>query len=339
MALQAPFAPFRRMAYDRNRVSRIRRTTGLKPAQDCVAVYLIFQPKGVLPSTLRTCRFLNDNGFSVHLVSNAALSDTDRAALATVCTLVLERPNFGYDFGGYRDGILDILATGALPERLLVMNDSIWFPLFDDSDLLKQMRETPFDIFGPAIKVRPNKPHKDHICSFMFSYSNRLVRSCDFADYWQNLHMSDEKQAVIFRNEMKMTYKLSQCGFSYGALYDFEDVFPITRHPSLSHVDAYINAQQNGLQADTPKPIERDPAGISAAQPAGLGRTRETLARPVGQGPSSYDVVSVPKIQLPFLKKDHALRFSSQRRLLKAMPIFAKIDPVIRAEIAGWDGA
>jgi len=70
---------------------------------------------------------------------------------------VIERPNFGYDFGGYRDGILLLEAWGIAPERLLILNDSIWMPLAPNSTLIDRFEAAEGAVIGGILhpdKVR-----------------------------------------------------------------------------------------------------------------------------------------------------------------------------------------
>ncbi|MGL6209267.1 MAG: rhamnan synthesis F family protein [Paracoccaceae bacterium] len=336
MVLTSPFDPLARRAYDRNRLSRIKRTTGQMPEQACVAIYLIYQPSGILPSTLLACRFLNDHGFSVHVVSNAPLSDADRLALAEVSSLVLERPNFGYDFGGYRDGILDILDSGTLPDRLLVLNDSIWFPLFDDTDLLEQIRQTPFDIWGPLMTRDPD-PREEHIHSYMFSFSRRIMASPQFRAYWRTLFMSNNKVAVISRNEKRMTHEIAGGQFTYSALRDFDDL-PRALHALPFQDLVEFVGHQVAIGQRHAMLLEARRAELDDAEWAQLAFEAIEQRKLSSFVLMVHPMIAVRELRLPFLKKDKAPHCQAQRRLLKAMPVYAEINPVIRAEIDGWDG-
>lgn len=101
---------FRRY-YDLVTSKEIRRSNGAAPLQREVAIYLIYPGRGILASHLFMLRELQREGISPIVVSNLPLRHQDRDRLLDTATLIIERPNVGYDFGGYRDGILDIAET------------------------------------------------------------------------------------------------------------------------------------------------------------------------------------------------------------------------------------
>lgn len=65
-----------------------------------LAIFLIYQPTGIAKSVYRTCEYLNSQGYSVMLVSNGSVEIPEREILLETCAFLLERPNFGHDFGG-----------------------------------------------------------------------------------------------------------------------------------------------------------------------------------------------------------------------------------------------
>ncbi len=93
------------------------------------ALVLCWQPRGLAPSFLDMLDHLVTCGYAPFVVSNAPLSSADRQSLHPRIWRAVERPNFGYDFGGYRDGLFLLRRWGIRPDRLVILNDSIWFPL------------------------------------------------------------------------------------------------------------------------------------------------------------------------------------------------------------------
>ena len=69
---------------------------------------------------------LRNAGISTLVVSNIPLRDPDRSQLVELTTVVIERPNVGYDFGGYRDGIFDFTENLQNLDRVCLLNDSVW---------------------------------------------------------------------------------------------------------------------------------------------------------------------------------------------------------------------
>ena len=71
-----------------------------------IAIYLIFPANGIDEFHERTLEELLKNCYSTVIVSNAKLPKTDLELLKKYSLRIIERANYGYDFGGYREGIL-----------------------------------------------------------------------------------------------------------------------------------------------------------------------------------------------------------------------------------------
>ena len=125
--------PIAQRRHDTWRESHFKPETGQVGYQGNVALFLIYQPNGIEASILRTCDHLAGKGYAPLVISNTPLSKTDRTELKNRCWVFAERPNIGYDFGGYRDGLWLLGKMGVVPDNLLVLNDSVWFPIFEDS--------------------------------------------------------------------------------------------------------------------------------------------------------------------------------------------------------------
>jgi hypothetical protein len=75
----------------------------------------------------------------------------DRTTFQELSHMIVERPNFGYDFGGYRDGVWLIGKLGLRPREVLFLNDSVWFPILKNATLLAEMRATSQDYVGTQV--------------------------------------------------------------------------------------------------------------------------------------------------------------------------------------------
>lgn len=109
------YDPFRRIYYDWIERKSITRLEGAVPCGDKIAIYLIFPRHSLLTSHLEAIRYIAAAGYAPLVVSNLPLTEDDRARVTAGAWRYLERPNFGYDFGGYRDAILDLSRFGAAP--------------------------------------------------------------------------------------------------------------------------------------------------------------------------------------------------------------------------------
>ena len=319
---------WQRRRYDLRKAKLVAFHAGAGAMHENVAVFLLYQPKGVLDSTLETCRYLVRNGYTVLIVSNAPVSAADRARLLPLCHTLMERPNFGYDFGGYRDGVLHVLNSGWQPENLLVLNDSVWFPVLENCDFLLQVKTQTAEIFGPILS-------HGHLHSYMYNFKRRLVTSDFFRNYWQELPMTNNKVSVVQRCEKSLSPVMQKAGFSLGWFAsNAESVNAICDLPDdeLAEVIAYDKCNDNSLG--------RAFAGFSLCQPnwrkmATTICKRNILKRNILK---DHPLVLLRDLQVPVLKKDRALQYARQRRALLASPLAISLESAVLMELQTWDG-
>jgi hypothetical protein len=215
----------RREEYERDFDQVTRLTEGAKAAQDRIAIFLIFQPKGVAPSVLETCRWLVSEGYAPFVVSNGPLDDAGRNAIAAESWRLLERPNFGYDFGGYRDGIRLLWRWNLAPERLIVMNDSVWLPMVPDLMARLEAKVPQADIVG---LLRDEKVQHDidggqetgwwHIESYFYLMTPSALAHPEFRAFWQDYKMTDFKPHTIKFGELGFSRRMMAAGLRLEAL-------------------------------------------------------------------------------------------------------------------------
>ncbi len=222
--------------YDRTRLDRIRMFDGKLPKSDRIAIFLIFPKTGLLQSHLQTLEYFRSKGYATLVVSNLPLSDTDRKRLSESCWQIMERPNFGYDFGGYRDGVLHLSKDLKSLERLVFINDSVWFPLPKGRDWLDDVEALGVDFAGAASNYGTPRPaidkfrstkwsysinhHNFHVCSFAFCLRPTVMRHFGFLKFWQNLRLTDEKKRTVRRGEIGFTQWALSSSFNVGTTLD-----------------------------------------------------------------------------------------------------------------------
>lgn len=329
-------APRAKRAYDAGKGEQIRLTPGTAPRSDELAVLLLYQPKGITPSTLHTLAHFAAHGISTLVVSNAPLSNTDRDSLAAHAWQIMERPNYGYDFGGYRDGVLHIL-EGETPRRLFVLNDSIWFPLTPDSDLITEARASDADLFGFVLNDRMRGAHRAHLQSYFFRFGPKAVQSPAFEAYWRDLFLTNNKNLVVRRCEIPMTGTFRGMGFSVAARHRYSDGAQALKgldNATLARVIAY-QAQVDTRNAPRLKPhLESDPldaawrARVEADIDAGRLDKYFLIAHPA---------VLIGQLRVPLLKKDRQAIYQLQRKELLEGGYDTDFAPGVRDEVRGWD--
>lgn len=194
-------------------------------ARNKVALLLIYQPAGLAESIVWTCEHLVQRGYAPLVVSNTPLSPDDLERLRPVIWRAVERPNFGYDFGGYRDGIWLLDQWQVRPEVLLVLNDSIWFPLYPDEDLLHRMEHSPADFVG-ALQLDPLRKQegvpsrkRPFFGSFFLMFKRTACEHPAFRRFWADYRNTSNKYKTIRRGERGLSHALMDAGLSCEAMY------------------------------------------------------------------------------------------------------------------------
>jgi len=289
--------------YRHNRAARVGFSThdGALAQGPKIALILVYQPNGVAPATIAMCAHLHARGYAPFVVSNAPLSPQDRTALAPVTWRMLERPNFGYDFGGYRDGILQLLRWNIVPDRLLIFNDSIWFPLTPNETLLTELEASSADLTGTILRERGAERFLESYC-YMIPRATFLLPA--FQAFWRDLALTSNKYKVIRRGERGFSRAMIAAGLSVVGLYTQaafmakvtaqNDGFLANMLRHSTHFDPMHEASRQALLSD---------AGSVGWRDRMLGQVRATLARE--QVYAAYPYAFVQLFNYPILKKSN----------------------------------
>ena len=316
-------------------------TQGTQAMGSKVAVYVLFQPNGVADSTYIALEYLRKHGFSILIASNASLSERDRKKLAASAWTVVERPNFGYDFGAYRDSILYLRNQGIEPDHLLLMNDSTWFPLSLNSTALDHVMSVSAPFFGFVYKVENSKLSKlagDHMESHFLSFRKPALDCIEFKDFWTHYKMSSSRRRTIQIGEKGITRAMENAGFASDGM--------ISHKSFLAYLDNKTNSELRGILLEavyhrTREQTERDQmvknyADTDTWRADALAHFDRCLDCGHYFVSTAFIAVTLPELHLPFIKKAREERFHLTRKCVVnqlADDDRVEIDPIILAEI------
>jgi hypothetical protein len=320
----------RQAQYDRDK--RLLITEGDCIRLDDLAVLLLYPVDGVATSTLEALEHLQSYGVAPVVVSNLLLSATDRAALAARAHLVIERPNRGYDFGGYRDGILEIISRGQITGHLFVLNDSIWFPLSENCTLVEDARRDPSDLFGIHFNYREDNPERSHLQSYFYRFGPRITGSANLADFWRDLIVYESKDLTIRRCEMVLTHWFASRGFTIGQVCKIEDF-----RAAISSLEGEDRtALVDYLVATGDKHASLSASRLKAgAYASGDDWKTDALDGLLGRFVlASHPTVLLEKLRFPVLKKDRQQIYHIQRAVALEDRYIHSLSKTVRAEMA-----
>lgn len=297
------------------------------------AIYLIYPNSGVQKSHILALDRITASGYSPIVVSNLALSSGDRALVAKSSHVLIERPNFGYDFGGYRDGILFLKERIHGLQRLVLLNDSVWFPMPGSYDWLSTSEKSADD-FVAAIwawgmerqdpenyalsewKIDKRRRHF-HYASFALSFSAKVLKDSGFRKFWHLLRLTDDKNVTVRRGEMGLTRWIVRHGYSHSATTELTD-FP-TLLARLS--DGELRAMFDRLISVTDPDMERFRELFTQqldGGKAGRPELEKMIICSVARQGASYAIADflVTRQSFPFLKKSPCTTSAGAARIM-----------------------
>ena len=202
-----------------------------------IAVYAIYPITGLKPSHLTAVKHIADSGYSPLIVSNATLSNPDRDLLLKYGWKLIERPNFGRDFGAYRDAILHIQPIVQSISRLALLNDSCWFPIPSNLCWLRLAEACNRDLVGSTSNhIRQSRPllgsqpqswtYGDsngrlfHLQSFSLLISGPMISNPGHFRFWKRLRLSQKYEKTIIRGEVGFSQWAKRSGYTLGSTVD-----------------------------------------------------------------------------------------------------------------------
>ncbi|WP_333817349.1 rhamnan synthesis F family protein [Tabrizicola sp.] len=203
--------------HDRDRPKLVQRHDGAQAFGTRIAALLIFQPGAMPASVPESCDLLTGLGYSVLVVSNGPLQPQARADLLPHVWRLLERPNLGYDFGGYREAVMHLWDEGADPDELLILNDSVWIVASAFPAFLDRLRAMEAEVTGSVLR---SKKGKRWIESYFFRFNRAALTAPAFRAFWQGYRLVGSKFGVIRQGERDFSVNLSAGGLRVGGLGD-----------------------------------------------------------------------------------------------------------------------
>jgi len=192
--------------------ARVTAHRGEAPLGKKIAILLIYQPKYVANSVRFTISHLVANDYSVVIVANGGMRSEAIQTMLQDVAMVVVRPNFGHDFGGYRDGLKVIGGHLIKAKSLLLINDSIWFPLRSDDDLIRRMEAATTGLSGPMFECKANRRHKGHFESYMLYFGIEAITSQAFITYWKRYKITKVRRKVLRHGEKGLSRALLDAG-------------------------------------------------------------------------------------------------------------------------------
>lgn len=156
-------------------------------------------------------------------VTNANLDQKELDKVRLKGCQVKKRKNLGFDFGAWRDVLLEYGQEKIEQfDEIVLVNNSCYAPLFDIREIFAEMEDKDLDFWGNTIFPYYSDGrylHKnyipEHLQSYFIVFNKKVLQSGAFWRFWKNVPNYGNLTDVIANCETQLTKALSEAGFSY----------------------------------------------------------------------------------------------------------------------------
>jgi hypothetical protein len=142
-------------------------------------------------------------------------------------SIVLRKPNVGYDFGSWAVGMHQYLGLLGR-DRVLLLNDSLVGPFDTISPLIEDFERSDADVWG-AVRTTQFTPH---LQSFILGFVGGVLLDAPIRRFWTHLPIETAKAAIIERYELGLSRLLGSEAYATEAWIEPEIVVGDGDNPS-----------------------------------------------------------------------------------------------------------
>ncbi len=198
---------------------RIEAGTDPAPNAVRVALYVHYAPSGLVSEMVR-CQLLalRQAGFAVVFISSAAvIRDADWQAVRGICALLMQRRNFGLDFGAWHDAVPEVRRRWPALSELMLANDSVLGPVHPMQPVIAALRSGGDGLFGLTESLQGGP----HLQSYMLLARGRTA-VVDLCGFLEALVLSHSKWLLVQRGELRLARWMRGRGHRVAAVYGYE---------------------------------------------------------------------------------------------------------------------
>jgi len=194
---------------------------GIEKKSDVYFVFVLYTKSSLPAFTIGAFDAIARSPHNLIVVSNASLPPLLKAEVAEQCHKLIVRKNIGRDFGAYKDGINYVLEHHPEANRIVVMNDSVFF-------LRRSLDKLIADLTGPQDFIGVTEVHQFHyhVQSFMLSFGRGVLTSAAFRRFWKRYLPVGSRRWAIHRGEIRLTRTLTRAGFRPHILFQAAHLLP-----------------------------------------------------------------------------------------------------------------
>ena len=224
------------------------------PDKKRLAVFVHYDKNGDFKESdmhyLRHLRKITDR---LIFISNSPVTDNAKGKILKIVDQIKIRDNFGFDFGAWRDILIDVgFDKLGDYDELILMNNSCYAPLFPFADMFDAMEQKECDFWGvtefpelknsnrPEAVFLPERTIPKHIQSYFMVFRKTVLESSAFKDFWENVSDKESLLEIVVNYETQLTGVLEKNGFKSACFIEESGLLQLSR----SH-DPAFNAIYN----------------------------------------------------------------------------------------------
>jgi len=192
-----------------------------------VTVFVFYDKKGIVDRYVQELlRGIKTVSERIVIVCNGTLCDAGRSALSEFTDDIILRDNKGYDAWAFRAG-MEFIGWEQLGDydELILANDSVYGPIYPFSDMFEEMDGRNVDFWGitkhaeteDESGITKNKIYYEHIQTYFYVHSKKLLAHPGFRSYWENLRDFRSWDETVSLHETRLTKYYADLGFSWDA--------------------------------------------------------------------------------------------------------------------------
>ena len=164
------------------------------------------------------------------IVSNSPIHDDQIDEVTSLCSRLIIRSNRGFDFGAWRDALVEIgTEEMARYDEVILTNSSCIGPFVPWAKVFASMSKKSCDFWGltifpetpdcnrPEAQALPNRTIPRHVQSFFMVFDKRVTTSSAFQGFWLSVGDAGDLLSAVVRYETQLTVLLESYGFRYSA--------------------------------------------------------------------------------------------------------------------------
>ena len=204
----------------RPKTAPLRIEDGVEPSPDAtrIALYVHYSATGQVSEMVR-CQLglLRQFGFAIVFISMAEhIPAVDWQAVRGFCALVVQRENFGRDFGAWHDLMPEVRCRWPQPDEMMLANDSVLGPIYPLTPVIEAMRSGGDGLFGLTESLQGGP----HLQSYLLLGRGAAVVQ-DLMGFLQRLHVSHSKWLLVQRGEIRLARWMRERGHRVAAVFGY----------------------------------------------------------------------------------------------------------------------